>query len=235
MPVDPTDVVLHVDGQAGRRIIRLVSFGLLCLSASCESPTVDGFGPAYDPTSLTAGTLYHWPLGTEIALFVDPASVSDPTGLEATVRRVVDGWAAGLGYRELSFRVSPDVHDADIIVRDARTTLGVDTAGCDGPGWTDAAGSAFFCSAGDTARTFAALVGPPGRVKMIVTVDPGAVPSAEAFQALVAHEIGHALGVGGHSSNPNDVMFPAPTVSTPSRDDSRTLRYLLHRPPDLTL
>jgi hypothetical protein len=212
---------------------RIVALYLLCAAAGCEAPTVDGIGPAYDPTSLTAGTLYHWPLGTEVALFVDPGST--PSDLVAIVGRAVQGWAATFGYRELSFRISSDVYDADIIVRDPRSTLVVDTTSCAGPGWTDAAGSAFFCSAGDTARTFAVLVGAPGRVKMIVTVDRGAVTSAEAFEALVAHEIGHALGIGGHSSNANDVMFAAPTALTPSRNDSRTLRYVLHRLPDLTL
>jgi predicted Zn-dependent protease len=205
------------------------------LAAGCASPVVDGEGPAYDPTSLTAGQLYRWPLGRELAVFVDPAGAPASVDLSAVVQRVSSAWANALGYGELSFRIASTVHDADILVRDPRSTLPVDTAGCGGPGWTDAAGSAFFCPAGDTARTFAALTGLPGQVKVIVTVDREATASALAFEALVAHEFGHALGIGGHSPNANDVMFAAPAVIGPSRNDSRTLRYVLHRHPNLIL
>ena len=34
----------------------------------------------------------------------------------------------------------------------------------------------------------------------------------EELQATAAHEFGHALGISGHSSNPDDVMYPVETV-----------------------
>ena len=34
----------------------------------------------------------------------------------------------------------------------------------------------------------------------------------EELQATAAHEFGHALGIAGHSSDPDDVMYPVETV-----------------------
>ena len=34
----------------------------------------------------------------------------------------------------------------------------------------------------------------------------------EELQATAAHEFGHALGISGHSSDPDDVMYPVETV-----------------------
>ena len=37
----------------------------------------------------------------------------------------------------------------------------------------------------------------------------------DAFQATAAHEFGHALGIDGHSDDPDDIMFPVMSLPRP--------------------
>jgi predicted Zn-dependent protease/tetratricopeptide (TPR) repeat protein len=66
--------------------------------------------------------------------------------------------------------------------------------------------------------------------------------SEEAAQTLVfnmaMHEIGHVVGLKGHSAQEGDVMFPnlrAETLVKPSGRDTETLRQLYSRPANLVL
>jgi len=55
--------------------------------------------------------------------------------------------------------------------------------------------------------------------------------SRSELQTAAAHELGHALGIRGHSDNPDDLMFSAPVQGHPSaahpvtNRDLNTLRY----------
>ncbi len=221
------------DGIPWRRI--LGNLGLAVLSVGCEIPSVDAVAPPYDPTSLTGGMLYHWPLGTSLAIYVVPATGPGAAALDEAVRTAAEGWSRALGYRELRLRIVQVRDAADIVIHDATAPIPVDTAGCGRPGWTEAAGRTLFCPAGDTARTLGFITGPAGQVKVAVTIDVAATANTSELQSVVAHELGHAIGIGGHSDDADDVMFAVPRAVAPSLRDERTLRYVLHRPPDLTL
>jgi hypothetical protein len=213
----------------------LIRVAVLLATAGCAPPTVDGFAPSYDPTALTGGLVYRWRLGRTISLYVDPAALPGDVDLALLAQVAAGRWAASLGYRELRTRVTSSPIDADILIRDPDAPLVADTAGCGGPRWSDAAGSTVFCPAGDSARTLA-LPGPnPGRIKVIVTVDRDAVPAPAAFEAILLHELGHAFGIGGHSDDILDVMAPVPAALAPTPRDVRTLRYIVHQPPDISL
>jgi Zn-dependent protease with chaperone function len=221
-------------GARGIALSRIL--GILVLAASgCEMPTVDAGAPPYDPTALTAGVLYHWPLGTALAVHVVEGGTPNGQDIASAARTAAKRWSRAMGYREMTFRIVPTREAADILILDVASPIPVDTAGCGGPGWTEAAGRTRFCPAGDTARTLAFLSGPTGQVKVVVTIDVAATANASELLSVVVHELGHALGIGGHSDDADDVMFAVPRVTAPSGRDERTLRYVLHRHPGLTL
>jgi hypothetical protein len=53
------------------------------------------------------------------------------------------------------------------------------------------------------------------------------------MRAAAAHEFGHALGIEGHSTNPNDLMSVYYGQGILSANDIATIRYLYHLQPDL--
>jgi tetratricopeptide (TPR) repeat protein len=48
----------------------------------------------------------------------------------------------------------------------------------------------------------------------------------EQVRKLVLHELGHAIGIWGHSKDPNDIMYTHPIVSSLSQRDIKTVRRL---------
>ena len=52
------------------------------------------------------------------------------------------------------------------------------------------------------------------------------------IKAAILHELGHALGLWGHSPNPRDVMFYSATATKPTECDVATLRKLYATPLD---
>ncbi len=214
----------------------------LALLSACETPTAPGENPAYDPTRLTDGQIYRWPLGTTVAIYVDTAGQDAPglsttrgKDLRASVERGLTAWSATWRYGELRPRLVDSVVEADVVVqlRGAPPLVALDV--CTSSIATST-GRTVLCAAGDTARTLPLRhAGVAGRVKVAIEVDGAALPSQPALDAMIAHELGHAFGIGGHSPEPADLMYPAPTTVAPSGRDAATLRYVLHRPAALRL
>ena len=184
----------------------------------------------------SVGRIYHWPLGTTVSIYVDPAESPAGTDLADAVRQGAAAWSRSVYYREFAVRLAATPGDADVIVHHAAAPLLVGTGSCAYPP-VSAGGITFFCPAiaGDSVETLPLLAGGPGRVKMDVRVDRGRVADDAGFRSLVAHELGHVFGIGAHSDRVEDLMFGAPRAAAPSAADQRTLRYLLHEPAGYTL
>jgi predicted Zn-dependent protease len=73
----------------------------------------------------------------------------------------------------------------------------------------------------------------PVLIQIRTTDQQGAPLSYDKMRAAAAHEFGHALGIEGHSTNPNDLMSVYYGSGTISANDAATIRYLYHLTPDL--
>lgn len=207
------------------------------LVLACDAPTAAREEAAYDPVAPSVGRNYHWPLGRTVGVYVDPTAEPSGTDLEEAVREGAARWNAAVYYREFTLRVVSTPDDADVVVHHATAPLLVGTGTCDYPP-VAAGGVTFFCPAvsGDTVETLPLLAGAgPGRLKIDVRVDRARVADDAGFRSLVAHELGHVVGIGAHSDRAEDLMFAVPRAAAPSARDERTLRFLLHEPAGYTL
>ena len=215
--------------------IRLLLVGSAALLAACGEPTVpDAGAPPYE-ARLFAGTdtlVYHWSRGRTVSVYVAPGATSGGYDLEGAVDAAMAAWRAVLWFDELDFRRAAAPAQADIVVQDVNeapltsdpcsTALGF---GC----------ATSFCAneALDSLLVLPLVDGGPGRVKFSIAIDGTRAANDVQFLGVVAHELGHAIGLGGHSPTAGDVMNSVPTVAVPSARDARVLRWVLAQPIDL--
>ncbi|MGI9075950.1 MAG: hypothetical protein ACR2G6_01300 [Gemmatimonadaceae bacterium] len=212
------------------------------LCVACELPSVPSEGPAYEPSLFVDSEtrlIYHWPLGRTISIYADESGMSGDRDLRAAIVAGAAGWNAAVYYREFDIRLVDRPEDADVTFHFDVAAPVVDTDSCEGV-LLGAGGVTYFCvDDGLTAVLPLSFVGSSSRsrVKFDVTIssDPIQIATRERFFAIVAHEIGHVLGIASHSGDFDDLMFTAPSITDPSSRDARTLRWLLHQPSDLEL
>jgi predicted Zn-dependent protease len=74
-----------------------------------------------------------------------------------------------------------------------------------------------------------------GDIKYLVTVRSQTVLNPESVRRLVAHELGHVLGIAQHSPRAADLLH-ATNIATaePSPADRATLHVLYQSPADIT-
>ena len=215
-----------------RRTARLVVAATL-LTAACDNPTVVRPDFAYDPTELTDGRLYRWSTGARVRLFVEPMPAHG-VDLALSVRRAVQSWNAVPQEREFTLEVVSSRDVAEVIVYDRSVAQPVVTGSCPfNP--SGGAGYTYFCPLNGRAERLRPVESTVLSAAVVIRVDMTTTATQSALDALVAHEMGHAVGIGGHSRQTTDVMYSRPTVSTPTDRDRNTLRNLLGRAADITL
>jgi predicted Zn-dependent protease len=59
------------------------------------------------------------------------------------------------------------------------------------------------------------------------------VDLSECFDITATHEIGHSLGIFGHTGDPMDMMYADPEVTVLSERDRQTAEVLSHYPANM--
>lgn len=218
----------HVAERPARRVILAA-----LIVAACDTPTVVRPEFAYDPTDLTSGQLYRWSTGARVRVFVEPMATGN-VDLAGAVQRAISAWNAVPQEREFTLDVVTNRDLADVIVYDRSIPQPVVTGSCPfNP--SGAAGYTYFCPVNGRAERLRPLASTVLTTALVIRVDMTTTATQAALDALVAHEVGHAVGIGGHSPQATDVMYTRPTVRTPTDRDRNTLRNVLGRAADITL
>ena len=203
------------------------------VAAACDNPTAVRPDFAYNPTDLTGGQLYRWSTGARVRVFVEPMAAGG-VDLAGAVQRAVASWNAVPQAREFTLDVVTNRDLADVIVYDRSVPQPVATGSCPfNP--SGAAGYTYFCPLNGRAERLRPIASTMLTTAIVIRVDMTTTATQTALDALVAHEVGHAVGIGGHSPQTTDVMYTRPTVRTPTDRDRTTLRNVLGRAADITL
>jgi hypothetical protein len=169
--------------------------------------------------------VFHWPANRMPVRFY-----AAPTGdLRANVLAGMTTWVNGFRCQEASFQLVSDSTTADVIVRQvpllpplaARAfALAADSVGACG-GRTDGVFDSTLTLTG------------PVRSYIVPIAVGDSVALAGCYRMVTTHEIGHALGILAHSTDPNDIMYTTPRRSSLSPADRYTLQTLYHRTPTI--
>lgn len=218
---------------------------LVCAAAlgACDSPTIPAREDAYPFATVPRfngdrSVVIRWPAGTVVRVFVNGGDATRTAALATAFDAGADMWHGAILFREFTLTRVNDIREADVVLTWSDVTLPLNVSQC-----PVALGNAAttFCPTADLLRLvpFPFTSGVQGtvpsdsRVKMLVTVIGSASSNQLRADMLVAHELGHVLGVARHSPNAQDLMFAQVTVSALSHADASTIQVLYHTKPDL--
>ena len=211
---------------------------LLALITACDLPLVPErrLRDVYDFRLLTPEPrVLRWPIGSEVRVYVaEDQDAARTAALHSALENGIRVWNAAALYGEVKLVQTRQLADADALLRFSSTLPPLDTGNCPPGG-----GLAYttFCldTSGAHLASFPQPNGGETRVKFIVTVRAQTTLDADAVRRLVAHELGHVLGIGQHSARQTDLLYGGmPARSDLSPADRATLQVLYHTRPDIT-
>lgn len=173
------------------------------------------------------GRLVRWSLSKmPLKIYIESA----PQGIRnfqpafaSQVRRAMDIWTGVLNH-QLSYIPVNDPNKADIRVHWTNT---IDTRGHSGDGGTAYTAGLMIPHIRNDQIDYM-------EVKIATFDIQGKPQSSDIIYAVAIHELGHSLGLLGHSDNPGDIMFAENQhVIAPSKRDLNTIRRLYSTAADI--
>jgi hypothetical protein len=216
------------------------------LVAACDAPTIPPRTEVYRYAA-EGGLVFRWPAGATVRLFV--AGEGDlPRQLQRWTDAAADMWNASVLYDDFRLTRTGRLHEADVVLRWSQTPLPVsvpDGAVCTPPGGQ---ADTMFCF--EAPRPEASPDAPParlvtlpirdaapgaeGRVRAVITVLTWESADTLHARRLVAHEVGHAVGIWNHSPAAADLMFGGIlSADALTRADRATVQILYRTPPNV--
>lgn len=215
-------------------LLSMTTTVVAALMLACDTPTASRPNFAYDPTTLSNGMLYRWANGQKLRVWADLADSTRAVNLGLSVRSAISRWNDLPAFAEFELVLVSNPAEAQIIIYDRARPMPVRAGSC--PFEPRAAvGYTYFCPNGRKAERLALASGAPSSVSVVIRVDDMLAAGQARYSAIVAHELGHALGIGAHSSVAGDLMFGLPTNPFPTGRDAQTLQYVLGAPADIIL
>jgi len=228
--------------------VKRLAYGALLLccaaAAACDSPTLPAIARSdFYEFRLNADSLrvLRWPTGSTIRVYLHPGD--DPANaalMERAFERGAAAWNAQALFAEYRIERASSIETSDVLMRWSADPAPLDVSACV-PGFSS--GVTTFCFLDPDDPSAGLLPFPPlppadteyEGVKMIVSILSSQAPIPGRAEILIAHELGHVLGIGRHSPNPEDLMaLGTPTRATLSRRDINTIRLLYHTTPEIT-
>lgn len=221
--------------------VRLGPLVVLMLGISaCDSPMIPGraIEDTYAFTLETTPPLVlRWPTGYTIRILL-AASNNEPRAalLQTALRQAAQAWNDVALFDEYRIVQTTDTTNADVVLAWSDVIPPVETENCR-PAVTQAVTT--FCVDGLTTedprlRIFPLRSGDTSHVRMLVTVLAAEASNPATVRRLVAHELGHVLGIARHSGDARDLMFRTdPVIERPGPRDAATVQVLYHTSVDV--
>ncbi|HEY0810218.1 MAG TPA: hypothetical protein VGD49_08655 [Longimicrobiales bacterium] len=213
-------------------------FALTLVLLACESPTIpDRIAQDVYRYELPTPALrvLRWPVGKVVNVYVvGHTDAARTEALHAALSNAIEVWNAAVLFGEVQLRETSNVNEADALLNFSGTLLPVSVSDCP-PGGS--AAYTTFCLTVDQEhlKVFPLSGNDIGQVKFIVTVRTVTPLVPADVTRLVAHEMGHVLGLAQHSPLSTDLMHELAAVATrPTPRDRATLQALYHTPAEIT-
>jgi predicted Zn-dependent protease len=224
----------------------LLALGCGILAGGCESPTIGARPEVYEfalPVRDLDGAIqpmvFRWRTGSTIRVHVAPSGdVGRAQLLAAAFAEAANAWNQAVLYDEVRFRAAADADRADVLLAWSDSPLPIDMGNCPRDGGGRAV-TTLCLDPVDPTRLFRYPFagGGPSDIRIVVTVRSLEADDPDRVRRLVAHELGHVLGLAQHPDPirfPGSVMLALPPTALPGREDRATLQLLYHLPPEIS-
>jgi predicted Zn-dependent protease len=213
---------------------------LAVVVAACDSPSapIPADVYAFDLVEQVDGgserrMVFHWPLGSTVRVGIGSANSATAAALRPALDSAVWAWNRAVLYGEYRLEATTELGRADVLLLASNDPLPVGLPAATCAPRLDGRGVTTFCPTDDRRQLqLYPLPGPDaGQVRKLILVRSDVLATPTELVRLVAHELGHGLGIWNHSDRPEDLMWGGLLqTAVPTPRDRRTIQALYHTP-----